>query len=361
MITPDVVSPLSCIFSLLNAPTASSKVTSSILEIVENVLNCDAEESQEEKDFSELPGVCTQTVERKNLGQFLIAPHVPALLSYLQKALTKLVTGSMAKKHTQSFVLELKILAKVSEFVTSPAESQTLCELLIPYLASGSNLPESIEENTLESITNLMGQVKDTQVFYRQVSQLFGTVERRASRTLLCSLFKVVNGGDSKKLEFAEIVEKLNSWDRRKAEEPDYNTRLDAFQEVNSVLSSVAEPDINFLLPVVYNCCHFINFVDDLSIRDSSTHCLTGVVKQIATCEGKNKAFNVIVEKCLVTQVKQGIRSKSEAVRHEFLAVLQVLVQQFPKHQMFAGLTDLCDKDPEADFFENIRHIQVRN
>lgn len=65
------------------------------------------------------------------------------------------------------------------------------------------------------------------------------------------------------------------------------------------------------------------------------------------------------MEQTLVPQVKLGIRHKSEAVRHEFLAVLQSLVVNCKNHPMFDGLVDLCDKDPEADFFENIRHIQI--
>lgn len=33
----------------------------------------------------------------------------------------------------------------------------------------------------------------------------------------------------------------------------------------------------------------------------------------------------------------------------------------FPSHDMFADLVVLKDKDVEADFFENIRHIQVHD
>lgn len=46
-------------------------------------------------------------------------------------------------------------------------------------------------------------------------------------------------------------------------------------------------------------------------------------------------------------------------MRHEFIALLSVLVDTFPSHDMFADLVVLKDKDVEADFFENIRHIQV--
>ncbi|XP_005089362.1 small subunit processome component 20 homolog isoform X2 [Aplysia californica] len=361
VVTASGPSPFSCMFALLNAPAVSSDVAAAVLDIVLCVLGHEEaeEEASGDKTASALPGVFRASDhDERGLGEVFISPHVPELLRYLQKALSKLVNGSAGKKHT--FILELKILASISRFVTAPSECRTLCDLLIPYLASSTTLPEDMEENTLTCVTNLLQHVDNPQVFYRQVSQLFCSVERRASRALLCKLFLVINKEDSSKSTFAETIEKMNSWDKRKAEEPDFTARLEAFHNINSLVSGQAEPDVNVLLPVVYNCCYFIHAVDDLSIRDNSTHCLTSIVERLASCPSKdNKAFNVVIEKCLVGQVKLGIRSKSEAVRHEYLTVLQSLVKHYPAHQLFAGLSLLSDKDPEADFFENIRHIQI--
>ncbi|CAL1546797.1 unnamed protein product [Lymnaea stagnalis] len=207
----------------------------------------------------------------------------------------------------------------------------------------------------------MMQYLTKPESFYRTIAQLFSTIERRESRVLLCKLFKVICENNEKYKTVSSLVEKLNSWDRRKAEEPDYLTRLEAFSQINSMISGADEPDVDILLPVVYNCCHFIYAIDDLSIRDNSTHCLLTIITKLASSTSQNasKVFNVVLEKTLVPQVKLGIRSKSEVVRHEFLAVLQSLVNNCPNHNMFTGLKDLCDKDPEADFFENIRHIQI--
>jgi hypothetical protein len=54
------------------------------------------------------------------------------------------------------------------------------------------------------------------------------------------------------------------------------------------------------------------------------------------------------------------VRSLSfQKVRHEFLAVLQALVVAFSDERDFVGLSGLRDTDIDADFFENIRSIQV--
>lgn len=48
--------------------------------------------------------------EDKKLGEILLLPHVPSLLSYLKHALRKMTLGQSVKKPT--CLLELKILAR---------------------------------------------------------------------------------------------------------------------------------------------------------------------------------------------------------------------------------------------------------
>ncbi|XP_059169859.1 small subunit processome component 20 homolog [Physella acuta] len=356
--TPSTTTALHSVFALLNAPAIHTSVSTSILELVGHLLQ-DEEEKQQLLPSLPEPFMCLEVTEDQKLGEILLLPHVPSLLSYLKHALRKMSLGQSVKKPT--CLLELKILARVSTFVTSPEECSILCDLLVPFFSKGSHIAQDIEENILVSLTNLMQYINKPESFYRTISQLFSTVERRESRVLLCKLFKVICENNDTFKATANLIEKLNSWDKRKAEEPDYLARLEAFSQFNSLVSGQTEPNVDALLPVVHNCCHFIHAIDDLSIRDNSTHCLVSIIAKLATSATteSNKAFNIVVEKTLLPQVKLGIRSKSEAVRHEFLAVFQSLVVNCPDHVMFTGLKDLCDKDPEADFFENIRHIQM--
>lgn len=63
------------------------------------------------------------------------------------------------------------------------------------------------------------------------------------------------------------MVSQLNSWDKRKAEEPDYLARLEAFSQFNSLVSGQTEPNVDVLLPVVHNCCHFIHAVSCINFK----------------------------------------------------------------------------------------------
>ncbi|GFN80708.1 small subunit processome component 20 homolog, partial [Plakobranchus ocellatus] len=365
------VTALGCVLDLLNAPTVSKTVCLAILEMLTNILQDEEEREEKGEDLTDAdtkaplpePFVFPAASDSDSLNPLdsLLLPYVPKLLNYLKNSLGKMTQSAKDKKSI--YVVELKILAKMSRLVTTPEDCHILCDLLVPYLSRGASLTQEIEENILISLTNLMQYNEQPYAFIRPVAQLFSIIERRQSRNVLCKLFSIICERDEDMKNIAALVEKLNAWDKRRAEEPDYMVRLAAFTEINTLVAKPGELPLNILLPVIYNSCHFIYAIDDLSIRDNSTNCLIKIVERLSYSSSKSteekRVFISIVEQTLVPQVKLGIRHKSEAVRHEFLAVLQSLVIHCKNHPMFEGLSDLCDKDPEADFFENIRHIQM--
>lgn len=51
-----------------------------------------------------------------------------------------------------------------------------------------------------------------------------------------------------------------------------------------------------------------------------------------------------------------------QRVQHEYTSVLACLVKTFPFKKEFRDLVQLTNySDPESDFFEHMKHIQVRN
>jgi U3 small nucleolar RNA-associated protein 20 len=57
--------------------------------------------------------------------------------------------------------------------------------------------------------------------------------------------------------------------------------------------------------------------------------------------------------------VKQGLRSKEDFARREVINLLSKLVHAYSHHPKFTDLACLLHSDPEADFFLNVRHIQL--
>ncbi len=60
-----------------------------------------------------------------------------------------------------------------------------------------------------------------------------------------------------------------------------------------------------------------------------------------------------------MSAVKQGLRSKAEFARHESISTLSQLVKTYPTHPRFSDIVPLTHKEMEADFFENVKHIQL--
>ncbi len=62
-------------------------------------------------------------------------------------------------------------------------------------------------------------------------------------------------------MKFSEILTKLNSWDARRIDEPDYIVRLEAFDVAKETMTSSKEPSVDLLLMLLHNCCYFITNV----------------------------------------------------------------------------------------------------
>ena len=71
------------------------------------------------------------------------------------------------------------------------------------------------------------------------------------------------------------------------------------------------------------------------------------------------EAYQVIIIGVLLSAVKQGLRSKAEYARHESISTLSQLVKAYPTHPRFSDLVSLSHHEMEADFFENVKHIQL--
>lgn len=153
---------------------------------------------------------------------------------------------------------------------------------------------------------------------------------------------------------------KLNSWDIKRIEEPDYLRRLDAFQSLNKIISEWTSFDINQASLLIYNCFFFIRNVDDLAIKESSTNCIKLFLKKTAALELK-KVDKALIETNFINEIKNGLREKSENARHECVKILVEFINSFknifPKYEELSLLMD--NEDVEKDFYENITHIQV--
>jgi U3 small nucleolar RNA-associated protein 20 len=192
------------------------------------------------------------------------------------------------------------------------------------------------------------------------LSRLFSVIKNRQSRAELCSIYNTIGRLDSKYEELSQLVSDLNSWDPKRLEEPDYMRRLDAYKRLNQIVNDWSEFDIKLGSVLLYNCFYFMNEVEDIALKESSTNSIQIFVKKSAELE-LSKSERYLFEANFVSELKNGLKNKNENARHEFINVLIDFIKSFKV--IFSSLNELTvlfdSQDIEKDFFENIKHIQL--
>eukprot|EP00731_Ephydatia_muelleri_P001007 Em0001g1007a len=354
--TPQSPPPLHHIYSCLSSPGVSEEVCGCVMEMSLSLLNNGRrkmeEEEWEEEEEESLFAPLEQDVVTP--GEQLVLPFIPSILHYLDASIQHQGgVGASPKLLNLQFV----VLSRISRFVSDPQQSVLLIELLLSFLLHPGKKYKQHESDILQTIQHLIPAVEELTSFFRPLSQLFLSVLERSSRNILCNIFVKIAQKIPDWLPFADILSKTNSWDKDRLDEPDYTARLAGYSEARQLLRA-GQGEVVHLVPILYNTIFFLLNSDDMSIRDAAA----GYLSELMTCvkQDNQEAFQTLILNILVNGVKLGVRSKLETARLEFIGVLSELVKTYPTHPKFSDMaSSLSSRDAEADFFENVRHIQL--
>lgn len=246
-------------------------------------------------------------------GTLLVLPHISQVLEYLSHSVKRAIENSKGKNKGKVILpqRELSVLSKISPFVKDATQSATLIEVLLPFLSSSQK--EETANNILKTIKSLLANVDSPRDFVTPLSKLFSQINTRSTRQSLCEAFlelaKVDSGYSS---ETCEILARLNAWNVKRLEEPDYDARLEGFSNAKLLVQQDALKTEE-ILPLLHNCIHFVLCSDDLSIRDSAGSCMSCIVRYVVQRSGvKDEAFHVLIMKCLLPACKKALSSKKE-------------------------------------------------
>ncbi|XP_078077201.1 small subunit processome component 20 homolog [Mustelus asterias] len=352
---------LTNVFALLSCKNIAESAVTVVMDIVDNLLST--------PDFTPTVQTCALTVndtafpeasaipeDSPSTGIRLILPHISSILRHLNKAVGN--TERMKKKKLRSQVSkDLSILSRISRFVQDKEQSSVLIHLLMPYL-SKPNTSQDTEIDILQTIQNLLQHCSTPSVFVKPLAALFSVVQNKLSRQTLCSVFQTLADLDSSLQYIAEIVTKLNAFDRQHLDDIDFDVRLAAFQLATSAIKEMRRLDIVYLIPVMHNCFYSIQ-LGEMTLSDSATLCLSAVVQQVASVDCSVDEYREVVSRTLLVTLRNCLKSKIESVQQEYTTLLCCLIRAFPQRLEFQDLVQLTDHDPEMDFFENTKHIQV--
>uniref|UniRef100_A0A4D5RSY9 Putative drim down-regulated in metastasis-like protein n=1 Tax=Ixodes scapularis TaxID=6945 RepID=A0A4D5RSY9_IXOSC len=366
-------SALPLIVALLGNSKVSPAIVKTLLTIVDNLLT--STEEEEEADNAEegakpvkalTVNCCFDVLARHSTtpasgtlsyGTLLILPYVPHILKRL-----RLVIEAALRTHKPMSAVEMSILSRISEHLTDPTQCSELARLFLAgFKKLHSPAPEA-EQQKLTTVLNLTRTAENPERLLGFAAPLFASLGNRHSRRLLCEIYSAIAERVPRYAELATFVNKVNSWNRRFAEEPDYQTRLEGFRMAAALLNKYKEaPDVPLVLSVIYNCTFTIRAVNDLAVRDAASLALSDAMPVFAAWLSEDAAaYKACVSEALVREIKRGLRSKDEPSRHEFVRVLSQLLRHCGQHPSLSGLAKLCCReDAELDFWDNLCHIQM--
>ncbi|XP_052022007.1 small subunit processome component 20 homolog [Apodemus sylvaticus] len=351
---------LTNVFAVLSAKNLSDATASIIMDIVNDLLNLPDFEPTEAVPSLPVTGcVYADVVENSEpitVGGRLILPHVPAILQYLSK--TTINTEKVKKKKNRAQVSkELGLLSKISKFMKDREQCSLLITLLLPFLLRGS-IAQDTELDILVTVQNLLQHCLDPTHFLRPLAKLFSVIKNKLSRQLLCTVFQSLSDFESG-LKYITDIAKLNAFDKRHLDDINFDVRFSAFQTITSNIKAMQRVDVDYLIAVMHNCFYNME-IGDMSLSDNASICLTSVIKRLAALNVTEKEYKEIIHRTLLEKLRKGLKSQAESVQHDYTLILSCLIQTFPNQLEFKDLVQLTHShDPEMDFFENMKHIQI--
>ncbi|XP_074867355.1 small subunit processome component 20 homolog [Carettochelys insculpta] len=351
------------VFALLSSKSLCEATAGVVMDVADNLLNSPDFESTDLVSSLTVAGCVFieadadgMTEESLSLGARLILPHVPAILQYLSKTMLN-VEKVKKKKFRAQVSKELNILSKISKFIQDKGQSSVLISLLLPFLHQ-NNIMQDTELDILTTVQNLLRHCLNPTSFLKPLAKLFSVIQNKLSRQTLCVVFQTLSDLESELKYITEVV-KLNAFDQRHLDDIDFDVRLSAFQAITSQIKEMQTVDVSFLIPVMHNCFYTIQ-LGEMSLSDTASLCLTSIVHRLAEISHTEDEYKEIIHHTLLVSLRKGLKSKTESIQQDYTSLLSCLIRTFPKHPEFQDLVQLTDwHDPEMDFFENMKHIQI--
>ncbi|KAJ7756392.1 armadillo-type protein [Mycena maculata] len=331
------------VYDCLVAPNVKPAVVSKIFDIVEKLLA-----------FS--------TVD-PNVSDKVVKPHVSLLLNNLAILVERTKgTASVASPLGQR---QISILSEIAQYSTDASQASTLLTLFAPLLRKQPKLvPEKVKVDLLNIIGTLMALIPDLSVpgsdiyvkTYELLSQLFQSLRSRPARVSLVNTLRRLSLLDTSLKRLAQLLDSLNAYSSRRVDEPDFDRRLSAFATLNETLfNSLSQAE---WLPIIYSMLHFIQDPAELAIRNNAAFTMRHFVDLVAA--RSSPGFEMMFTRVLFTGLKNGLRSKNEMVRSEILGVIAYAVTKCEGISFLQEMRVLlAGGDEEANFFNNIHHIQI--
>ncbi|EAU91851.2 U3 snoRNP protein Utp20 [Coprinopsis cinerea okayama7 len=379
---------LPSLYNCLVATNVKPAVVDRVFDIVEKILG-HAEEDPEVTTRVLEPHVDLLLTNLAKLVEYAKHTAPPPKASSGPSVLSLSLTTPLGQRH-------LTILSLLAPYSTSPSQAITLLNLFLPvFRKPNKQAPEKVKSNILIIIRNMMRLVPDLKSLesplWRRVfdtlSHLLLTLKTRVGRTQLVEAFTQLGSianeqGQGWLLAIAQQLASLNAYSVKRLDEPDFDRRLAAYSSFNDDASQSTSLAPLAWIPLLQQAFFDIQDGEELAVRAAAAHTLRRFVDVVASSaviaeaipggSAEATTYNTVFLSVYLSGLRSLVSAplhvhsptleSSLSVKADLLGVLSYTVAQSPEtiSPTIAALRPLLEGgDEEANFFNNVLHIQV--
>ncbi|RZC52306.1 hypothetical protein C5167_020735 [Papaver somniferum] len=342
------------IFSVLTVKTASGAIISSVLSFIENLLNLD-------NDLSNHGDLAVKTILLPNLNTLIHSLH--DLFYCKQRNYIK----SAGKA-------ELRIFKLLSAYIVEPSGAKQFVEILLPFLGNNPKHSDECLEvlKVIKGVLPKLGGIITDKILKAVAPLLLSAgVDTRLS---ICDILNGLALQDPSVVFLAKFVHDLNAMSMSEMDELDYDTRINAYESVNSGFFYRLRKD--HTLVILSHAVHDLSS-EELIIRQSAYRLLLSfiqfssevlgsdpmdceeMIEPVVASETWTKEYVESIIKNFILKHMGEAMSREISIQREWIALLREMTLQLTELPSLKSIGNLASvDDAEKDFFNNILHLQ---
>lgn len=289
----------------------------------------------------------------------IVDAGVPIILQHMPELLRRNSTIQLLDK-------ESTLLVKLASggYVQNNDVRKRLVQVSIDAMERPSNLISlKIKGDILRCLSSMLASdlAESDEIIsaYHCLGRMFKQVSDRYARQGLCDLYVVFGQKVEKYARVGSLISSLNAYSQKRLGVPDFDKRLDTFGSINeNIYSSLTAEEWT---PLLFNLLFFLKDPEELSIRSNAEYSMKRFVDCISGLSSQEEAdpYIKLLDEIVLPALKIGLREKSEVFRGEYVNILAHMVRNLKYTDQFADMRCLLfNGDEEANFFNNILHIQ---
>lgn len=308
--------------------------------------------------LSQLPALESEFNEL--IEEELLRPNLDLVLSSITSVLK--AKGEIGKDLLAACV---ESVVELTPLLRQYGRAAELVDVAVFLLSEPARRVSPKVKGSILSILESMLQIEDMKTnselygkVYLAIATLFGYFKDRTNRQALCRVLSILAGDSPIDQEVSALATKLNAFKENRMDEPDFETRLSAF---NAITKS---RDVQFTVrewqPLMHNMLFYIRRDEEYGVLSANAaDCICKFIDIAANLDTSAKdEYLSMLGDVVLPAMHANAKDESETVRRETVRVIGVMVTTLPNWAPVSDMTGLCptpdEKESDPSFFSNI-------